>query len=169
MVPAGTVGRVSRKVTLQGPPYDLQRMGGRLRLARETRGYGCNDLDKLARLSSGYTSKIETGRRKDVEAVYVLRLAQALKISIAWLITGEGTMDDATSGTLPVAPAPKPNLEHVLRVLGPKRKWGPTAIAAARALPIDDLSVGTWPKVLDDLQATLGPIAARIIAELSKR
>lgn len=62
----------------------------RLRRARELAGISARELDRLARLTEGHTSLIESGERSNVEARTATALATTLGLSLDWLITGKG-------------------------------------------------------------------------------
>lgn len=51
---------------------------------------GTRELDRLAGLTEGHTSAIETGNRPNVEARTAAALARVLGVSLDWLVTGTG-------------------------------------------------------------------------------
>lgn len=61
----------------------------RVRQARQKRGIGSRDLDRAAGLKEGHTAVIE-GRDGDLEGDTAQRLARALRVSLVWLLSGEG-------------------------------------------------------------------------------
>lgn len=61
----------------------------RVRFARQKRGVGSRELDRMAGLKEGHTAVIE-GRDGDLEGDTAARLARALNVSLAWLLSGEG-------------------------------------------------------------------------------
>lgn len=66
-------------------------LGDRLRVARESAGLGCNELERVAGLKS-CVSRIERGERMAPRYDTVTALAHALGIRAEWLATGEGPM-----------------------------------------------------------------------------
>lgn len=68
----------------------------RISLARKLRGLGSRELSRLAGLSPSAVSHIESKQTvdaADVEVGTLLRLAAALRVRPAWLLTGEGGID----------------------------------------------------------------------------
>lgn len=63
-------------------------IGLRLRAAREAKGLSARQLDALAELTPGHTSAVESGRRADPSASTLERLANALGVTLDWLIRG---------------------------------------------------------------------------------
>ncbi len=70
----------------------------RIRAARTMKSMSTRALARAAGLSPGTVSKIETqdGSEHSVEVKTVLALADALKVSRAWLLTGEGSPELST-------------------------------------------------------------------------
>lgn len=146
-----------------------QTLGERLKLARQLRGLGVNQLNKLLRLpgkpagqdrvSIGYISSLERGRRTEVEAAYVIAICDVLKVRPEWLTQGAGrmTLDSGKhQAVYSSAEQDKPNLERVLEAMGGVRgRWSQAAMNAARGLHVSDLPVDVWPKVLDRLHKAL--------------
>lgn len=67
---------------------DLGTLGKRLRFAREYRKVGSRELARAAGLASeSHTSRIEGGREK-VDVGIVAALAEALHVSLDWLVNG---------------------------------------------------------------------------------
>lgn len=61
----------------------------RLNEERERQNKGVVELDEMAGLGQGTTSRIESGARQpDIETAF--RYAKALGLNMHWLITGEG-------------------------------------------------------------------------------
>jgi hypothetical protein len=87
---------------------DVATMAGRLKIAREARGLGCNALDRLAGLSVGTTSRYETRARGAAEggsaapSGTLSKLAAALGVREAWLIHGEEPMEADAPTAMPV-------------------------------------------------------------------
>jgi transcriptional regulator with XRE-family HTH domain len=65
-----------------------------LKAARELRGLSQRQLGKLAGCSGANISRYEQGLRIDsVSLPIVVRLAQALRVALPWLLLGEGPRD----------------------------------------------------------------------------
>ena len=62
--------------------------GDRIRAARDGRGYTQDDLATKARMSKGFLSDVENNKR-NVSAEYALRIADALGVSLDYLMRGE--------------------------------------------------------------------------------
>jgi transcriptional regulator with XRE-family HTH domain len=69
---------------------DVHAIAGRLRYAREKLALGSRELSTKAGLSVGTVSSLESGHVTRVELRTMLRLADALGVSRAWLCWGEG-------------------------------------------------------------------------------
>jgi len=148
-------------------------LGERLRFAREEAGLDTNELNRLvqlpdgSKLSDGYISSYETGRRTKMQGKYALAICATLHIRPAWLLEGTGPRRFSSGelpATLTAAKRDKPNLEAVLDASRRKR-WGASAIAAARALE-HDLPPGDWPSVLDRLEQAVATVLKRIETHL---
>lgn len=68
------------------------KLGKRLRIARERRNISARELDRLARLTEGHTSVIES-RKVGVSAATAVSLAGILGVSVEWLVKGESRTD----------------------------------------------------------------------------
>lgn len=141
----------------------------RLRSAREARGLKVNELNRLVRLpggrdlSVGYISRVESGDRSDIEAVYANAIADALGVRAEWLITGTGPRKFG-SGEMPAAlltSTPKPNLDHVLAKMNRRGRWTTATVAAAKAQDVD-VAAAEWPDILDCIQTGLAPAIKRL-------
>lgn len=62
----------------------------RLREARQKQGLSASGLDTKAGLTRGHTWQIETGRKPKIEVETAIKLADALGVSLEWLVRGEG-------------------------------------------------------------------------------
>lgn len=63
---------------------------GRLKRARQKLGVSASRLDAQAGLTRGHTWQIETGRKPNIELETASKLADALGVSLDWLVRGEG-------------------------------------------------------------------------------
>lgn len=72
--------------------FDIDTIGRRLREARERKGYGSAELDIMAEVGRGTTSRIEAGERPEVSAVVLSKLAATLGVHLDWLVHGRGDM-----------------------------------------------------------------------------
>ena len=62
----------------------------RLRSARSRLDISARELDRRAGLTEGHTSLMESGKRERLEAATAAKLAQALGVTLDWLVIGEG-------------------------------------------------------------------------------
>ena len=69
-------------------------LSGRLRYAREQRGFGYNELGRLIGSKSGYVSKLEAGEIGSVGHEKLIALSKALTVSLDWLVRGVGDFED---------------------------------------------------------------------------
>ena len=65
-------------------------LAGRVRYARGLTHHTAKGLDRVAGLTEGHTTMIESGRRPRIEAGTAQALADALGVSLDWLIAGRG-------------------------------------------------------------------------------
>lgn len=86
-----------RTPTPESIAQDLAAVAGRLRAAREFRGLGSRELGELAGLSEATVSSIEGGRVKGLEVATAFKLADALRVRRAWLLTGDGVADESAA------------------------------------------------------------------------
>lgn len=68
-------------------------LGGRVRFARERRGLGVNELDRLIGVHVGYVSKLENGGFDAVGSDKLAALGEVLRVSLDWLVRGVGRPD----------------------------------------------------------------------------
>lgn len=73
----------------------MEHFSDRLRYARKKRKLSQTELARASGLSQGAISSYETGARRSTTEL--IQLAQALKVSPEWLITGTGSMEKGTS------------------------------------------------------------------------
>lgn len=71
-----------------------EKMGERLKLAREQRGLGCNEVDRAIGQGSGYTSPLERGEKARPAVDVLLQIAKVLDVRPAWLFFDDGPMRD---------------------------------------------------------------------------
>ena len=88
----------------------------RVRAVRLERGLGVNELDRLAQVGKGYTSRVEAGERERISTDLVERYAVALGVSHEWLALGTGSRQPASPDAIPKG-ANLPALRAVLTVL----------------------------------------------------
>lgn len=67
-------------------PLDPAALGKRLRQKRTAKHWPVQDLADTAGVSADSIYKLETGRKPDLETL--VKLADALRVSIDWLIDG---------------------------------------------------------------------------------
>jgi hypothetical protein len=152
--------------TMQGVK-ESKTLGGRLREARMDKRLGVNELTRLVELpdggelAGGYVSRVESGERKAIPAIYAHALAHALGVRPEWLLSGIGPKRFASGEMLAVAAPAKPNLERVLAKMNLKGRWNPPTVAAARATDVD-VAPSEWPDVLDGMQTGLEPLLKRL-------
>jgi len=77
---------------------------GRVRLARRRLKWSARELDRRAGLAQGHTAVIEATDKKRIEVRTVVRLADALGVSLDWLIRG----GPGPAPTNPIELSPKP-------------------------------------------------------------
>jgi transcriptional regulator with XRE-family HTH domain len=68
----------------------MRTLSGRLKKARTAAKISARRLDKLAGLTPGHTTLIESGRRPNPTATTAAALARALDVSLEWLVSGRG-------------------------------------------------------------------------------
>lgn len=88
----------------------------RVKTVRLERGLGINELDRLAGVGKGYTSRVEAGERERISTELVERYAAALGVSHEWLALGTGSRQPASPDAIP-AGTNLPALRAVLTVL----------------------------------------------------
>lgn len=134
----------------------------RLRRAREARGINVTELDRLADVGRGMVTRIEKGLRENVSAWVVKSLAEALDVSVDWLL-GRGPVTIPETATGPFLMALD---QRRLRAYIEKHplKWRVTTVLAAldADVPCDQHGVpdGGWPRLLDTIEAGNFPVRA---------
>lgn len=73
-------------------------IAARLKFARARLGISARELDRRADLTEGHTSLLETGTR-GIEALTAAKLAEALGVSLDWLVRGIECDCDRQVGT----------------------------------------------------------------------
>jgi transcriptional regulator with XRE-family HTH domain len=99
----------------------MKTLAMRLKWARESAGISRRQLCKLAKLSTAHVAFIERGELKNPRVPTVAELAQALGVSLPWLLLGQKPCPDAATIR-----------DHVQRLLSRPGKLQPTADEPAR-------------------------------------
>ena len=78
-------------------------LGDRVRQVRTIRGYASTELDRLAGVSHGTTSRLESKQRGKFGGTgsTIGRIAKALGVRLEWLMTGQGSMEEPQEDPLP--------------------------------------------------------------------
>jgi transcriptional regulator with XRE-family HTH domain len=78
-------------------------LGDRVKHVRQLRGLGSAELDRLAGAAIGTTSRLESKQRGKFggTATTVARVAKALGVSMQWLMTGQGPMEETEQDPIP--------------------------------------------------------------------
>lgn len=105
--------------------HDPMSLASRVKEARQLRGIGMNELDRLVGQSSGYTTRLESGSKKMPSAEVMNRLASALRVHLSWLLTGQEPRELALEQDAPSQRAVVYDDQYPARA---------DAVAAARAL-----------------------------------
>lgn len=154
VVPSGTEVKWHRvdvaQASASAQADAVESLGSRIKIARERRGFGVNELDRLIGKSAGaYTSRVESGKRGvRVTPEVLCAYADALKVSVEWLARGtEATL----SGTqaLDAISAATPRVRAMVRLVAdgydPKyvTEWN-EAIGESNRLPLSRDNVDAW-------------------------
>lgn len=79
-------------------------LADRWKEAREAAGLRMNELDRLIGQRSGYTTRLEKGEKLEPAVGIVAAAAREMRVSLAWLVDGEGPMvRSADSPDLPAS------------------------------------------------------------------
>lgn len=121
-------------------------------------------LERAARLSRGYVTRIRKGERVRIAPDILQRIADVLEVSYQWLATGRGT---ATRSATEMAVAHYRPASMALDSLEAAiayhaGKWGTATVAATRAMAADspaDLSPKEWTEKLDEIEALLRSVS----------
>ena len=73
----------------------MRTLAERLKWARDRADLTARGLDKRAKLTPGHTAAIESGRRQDPTTTTAQALADALGVSLDWLVSGRGPVSRA--------------------------------------------------------------------------
>jgi transcriptional regulator with XRE-family HTH domain len=78
-------------------------LGDRVLHVRTIRGYASTELDRLAGVSQGTVSRLESKQRGKFggTATTMGRIARALAVNLDWLMTGQGPMEGSNEDPLP--------------------------------------------------------------------
>jgi transcriptional regulator with XRE-family HTH domain len=60
--------------------------GTRLRAVREERGLSARDVERMAKVTARHIWRLEAGKRPNVAAVTLARIARALKVDMEYLV-----------------------------------------------------------------------------------
>ena len=71
-------------------------MGARLRQARERRALGVRQASRLLKLSAASLADWESGKTKNPRIKNLLAAALLYRVSLRWLLTGQGEQDDTS-------------------------------------------------------------------------
>lgn len=136
---------------------DLDTFGKRLKLARELKGLKSNALSRLIDAEESYISQIESAKKShsSMRPERLIALARALDVRLEWLVNGDGPMRQVAATITEPPVYIHPTLEKMLREPSMRRRWLAQTIAAVRADPCDDRSIGEWIDKLDDLDKTV--------------
>lgn len=104
-----------------GMAKSSESVGARVGRAMAARGMGYNELDRALGYSEGYSSRLVRTDRSP-RASTLAALAEALRVNLTWLATGQGPMDD---GSAPLPPSSR------AKVLKDMPGWAEAFAAAA--------------------------------------
>ncbi len=149
-------------------PKTVKTRTDRLRHAMAIRGVRTNELDRMAGVGSGWTSKFLADQKPNPGARTMLAVCRALGIRQTWLLEGTGEMDMGAadigmhvgaSESHIRTPAPgrrHPDIEATVRIHRNRRQWSEAAllladeIARARQVEPDEVAV-----LLDRIEAQI--------------
>lgn len=146
------------------PNSHAMTMADRIRYLLELRETNPSELSLRAGLSRGaiktMLSRLDADERASVSADSLAKIAKAASVSIAWLINGEGAIDDRS----PSRPEPGYRMTSLDAALAyhPNR-WHPDTIAAAREMRLyrdPKLTPQKLEKMLDALDRTVRDMAS---------
>lgn len=81
---------------MSGESHRMGTLGDRLREARQEKGMGQRSLARASGVSQGHISHAESGKRVELGPTVLSALADALGVSVDWLLTGEGPRERAS-------------------------------------------------------------------------
>jgi transcriptional regulator with XRE-family HTH domain len=152
------------------PVNSLRSRAQRLEHAMASRGVRTNQLDKLAGLGDGWTSRFLNEKKKNPGIDKVQSVCDALRISFEWLMSGTGEMeavakqDGATTSTSRIlTPITSTrwhgDVEATVRLWRTRKKWSDAALALADEIARSrHIEPERWPEILDELETKLSPI-----------
>lgn len=139
-------------------PIDENTLGGRLRLARQRKGYTVSQLARKVGMSQPHLSQVELNERS-IALPKVLRLAKVLDVSPAWLLPGQ---ELPTTRQVPLANSVREVVElSILIREGRIGEWEGDMVEIAVDAPGEfcvvcpDDSMGDRPKRGDVVSCTL--------------
>jgi transcriptional regulator with XRE-family HTH domain len=85
-------------------------VGGRIKQARCLAKIAARELDRLAGITEGHTSLIESGHVADATSQTLVKIARVLGVSLDWLVSGfgDGPTTDTVIAAVAVARNPAP-------------------------------------------------------------
>lgn len=122
----------------------MSSVGARIKQARELRGIGQNELDRLIGASAGATNRVEKGergKRRGLGVAAIEKYASALRVRAAWLLDESGPMDLSTD---------MPNRAAAIEIARAGGTISEHAIAMVIALDVADATRSTlwWIEVI---------------------
>jgi transcriptional regulator with XRE-family HTH domain len=149
-------------------------IAGRVRSAMQKRSLDTNELDRLAGLGSGYTSRLLNLRKKRPGPRTLAALASALRVDYRWLVTGVGEMvsdghstariRSATQGAAITSSELNPDLAATVQLWRRRKKWSAAAIFVADQVGKNrSVAPEEWPVILDEAEVGVASLAATLV------
>lgn len=137
--------------SMSGESHRMATLGDRLREAREAKGMGQRSLARTSGVSQGHISHAESGKRIELGPTVLSALADALGVSVDWLLTGEGPRERRPDQTVEAVPR-YAALREVLEAHPGRWSVAAVTVAEQRALKADvDPGTAWWEEQLDRL------------------